>query len=74
MNWRGIEQGRRNREAVRAYFSTHLCATKVECAKELGLSVMAVGRHVEAIRAEWIESRSESNKVKPEEGCGHKLA
>lgn len=53
MNWRGIEQGKRNREAVRAFFTAHLCATNVECAKALGLSVMAVGRHVEAIRAEW---------------------
>ena len=53
MNWRGIEEGRRNREAVRAFFTAHLCATNVECSKALGLSIMAVGRHVEAIRAEW---------------------
>lgn len=47
------EVGRKNREDVRFYFMTHLCATNVECSKALGLNIMVVGRDVKAIRAEW---------------------
>lgn len=46
-----------NYRAVHIYFSTHLCATQAECAKALGLSVMAVNRHVRAIRSAWKGSR-----------------
>jgi len=42
-----------NRTAVRRWFEEHLCGTQRECAAALGLSVMAVGRHVREIRAEW---------------------
>lgn len=49
----GDEIGRKNREAVREWFRTHLGGTQVECAADLGLSVMAVNRHVKAIRREW---------------------
>lgn len=45
--------GDRNRERVRHYFATHLCATRIECATSLGLNSCVVGRHVKAIRAEW---------------------
>lgn len=45
--------GIRNRQRVREFFATHLCATQVECAKVLGLSRGVVGDHVKAIRAEW---------------------
>lgn len=53
MNWRQIELGEENREAVRRFFQQHLCATQTECAKALGISAMAVNRHVRSIRAEW---------------------
>lgn len=48
-----IEVGRDNLAAVRAFMATHLCATQRECADALGLSVMAVNRHVQTIRSEW---------------------
>ena len=48
-----IEVGRDNLAAVRAFMASHLCATQRECAEALGLSVMAVNRHVKEIRAEW---------------------
>lgn len=54
-NWKQVDLGRENLAAVREYFSSHLCATNRECAAALGLSVMAVGRHVKTIRAEWTE-------------------
>ncbi len=49
----GYEIGRKNKERVRQYFQEHLCATNRECAAALGMSEMAVGRHVAAIRSEW---------------------
>lgn len=49
----GYAIGHENREAVRLFFMTHLCATNRECAAALGLSECAVGRHVSALRAEW---------------------
>lgn len=49
-----LELGRANLERVRTYFREHLCATNRECAQALGLGVMAVGRHVKMIRAEWL--------------------
>lgn len=49
----GHEIGRENLEAVREFFAAHLCATQAECARALGLSVMAVNRHVRTIRSEW---------------------
>lgn len=56
MNHAQIELGRENFEAVRKWFSDHLCGTQVECAKALGLSAMAVNRHVRTIRSEWKRS------------------
>lgn len=53
MNHKQVELGEENREAVRKWFACHLCGTQRECAKDLGLSDMAVNRHVRAIRAEW---------------------
>jgi hypothetical protein len=49
----GREIGRTNREAVRAYFLSHVGVTNTEVAAALGLSVTAVGRHVKTLRAEW---------------------
>jgi DNA invertase Pin-like site-specific DNA recombinase len=45
--------GDENREAIERFFREHLCATQRECAEALGLSDMAVNRHVKAIRAGW---------------------
>ncbi|SDW77641.1 hypothetical protein [Roseicitreum antarcticum] len=42
-----------NRKEVRQWFRDHPCGTQSECARALGLSSMAVSRHVRAIRAEW---------------------
>lgn len=47
------QQGDANREAVRAYFLSHLGCTVTECAQALGLGRAAVSRHVSALRAEW---------------------
>jgi DNA-binding Lrp family transcriptional regulator len=49
----GYRIGKNNLDEVRRYFETHLCATQTECAEYLGLSPMAVNRHVKKIRAEW---------------------
>jgi hypothetical protein len=49
----GAREGRINREAVRQFFVTHIGCTNLECAKALGLSAMAVGRHVVTLRKEW---------------------
>ncbi len=49
----GAAIGQDNREAVRAYFLAHVGCTNVECAKALGLSVMAVGRYMKTLRREW---------------------
>ncbi|CUA89808.1 Bacterial regulatory protein, arsR family [Chelatococcus sambhunathii] len=46
-------QGAANREAVRAFFVTHVGCTVTECAQALGLGRAAVSRHVSALRAEW---------------------
>ena len=56
----GEQRGHHNLQKVREWFFTHLCGTQAECAEDLGLSVMAVSRHVKTIRAEW---RAESNQT-----------
>lgn len=53
MNWRQVEKGETNREAVRCLLKAHLGISRTEIAEILGLSKMAVTRHVTAIRAEW---------------------
>lgn len=47
------ELGEENYRRVREYFRTHLCATQRECSEALGLSIMAVNRHVARIRDGW---------------------
>lgn len=42
-----------NRARVRDFLRRYIGATNRECADALGLSELAVGRHVRAIRAEW---------------------
>lgn len=57
MNHKQIELGQDNLEAVEEFFRTHLCATQRECSEALGLSAMAVNRHVKTIRAGWRKKR-----------------
>lgn len=42
-----------NRARVRAWYRAHPGCTQKECAEALGLSVMAVNRHVKAMRDDW---------------------
>lgn len=49
----GWDIGKKNREAVRAYFVLHVGCTNRECAAALGLNVNAVGRHIKTLRAQW---------------------
>jgi hypothetical protein len=55
-NWKKVDEGEANCAAVQHFFATHLCCTQRECAEALGLSVMAVNRHVRTIRAKWRKS------------------
>ena len=50
---RGGDVGAHNYPIVKAWFVAHPCATNREAATALGLSEMAIGRHVKRIRAEW---------------------
>ena len=45
--------GDNNRDRIKTYMLEHIGATNVECSKAIGLSVMAVGRHIKGMRAEW---------------------
>ncbi|WP_296433234.1 hypothetical protein [Yoonia sp.] len=51
----GVALGAQNRRAVRMFLAAHLGAKKSDVARALGLSTMAAGRHVRAIRAEWAD-------------------
>lgn len=53
MNFKQVEVGRQNRNAVRALLSSCLGISRREIGEMLGLSPMAVTRHVAAIREEW---------------------
>ncbi len=53
MSGPGAAIGATNREAVRALLRERLGISRAEIAKFLGLSEMAVSRHVATIRAEW---------------------
>lgn len=54
--WRspGAKIGHENREAVRRFFAEHIGCTNRECGEALGLSAIAVGRHIETLRREWV--------------------
>lgn len=45
--------GDRNRADVISYMSGHIGATNDDCARSIGLSSAAVGRHIRTIKAEW---------------------
>ena len=49
--------GDKNRERVREFMTTHIGATNRECGKKLRLNETAVGRHIKAIRLEWLAKR-----------------
>lgn len=51
---RGGDVGQHNHALVRQWFIDHPCATNREAASALGLSEIAIGRHVRKIRAEWV--------------------
>ena len=53
MNLKQIALGMSNRAVIKALLSSHLGISRKEIAERLGLSQMAVTRHVTAIRAEW---------------------
>lgn len=63
MNTVQVNLGIENLERVRAFFKRHLCATQRECAEALGLSVMAVNRHVRAIRSEWKQGQALNSRT-----------
>lgn len=50
---RGGDVGAHNYPIVKAWFIAHPCGTNREAATALGLSAVAIGRHVKRIRAEW---------------------
>ena len=50
--------GTANRERVRKYMIEHLGATNRECGAAIGLSEMKVGKHIKAIREEWLLQES----------------
>ena len=50
-----------NRLRIRKFLREHLGATNRDVAKALGLSEMAVGRHVRALRAEWTNEDAEGH-------------
>lgn len=58
----GYQIGHDNREAVRTYFLSHVGCTNTECAAFLGLSVMAVGRHIKTLRREWSAADAQPSK------------
>jgi DNA-binding transcriptional regulator LsrR (DeoR family) len=52
----GKDLAEQNFTLVWLYYRDHLGCTRRECAEALGLSEMAVGRHVERLRREWLEA------------------
>lgn len=48
-----VDVGKANRQSVRAMLIGYPGISRVEIAEKLGLSKMAVTRHVTAIRSEW---------------------
>ena len=45
--------GERNRDLVDKFMRAHVGATNQECSHALGISAIAVGRHVATLKAEW---------------------
>lgn len=53
LNHAQIELGARNMARVEEWQRSHPWGTQSECAADLGLSIMAVNRHVKTLRDEW---------------------
>lgn len=74
----GVIIGAANRKRVRSWLISHPGGTNGECASALGLSAMAVGRHVKHIRAEWLaldplhleQTVTDSSALEAETVCG----
>lgn len=49
----GAALGEQNRKQVLDWFLSHPGGSKRECARQLGLSEMAVGRHCKILRRDW---------------------
>jgi hypothetical protein len=47
-------------ERIRTYFQTHLCASQKQCARDLGIDISTVRKHVALIRAEWRGNKNET--------------
>lgn len=45
------------RQRIVDYMTANPVARQQECARDLGLNVMTVSRHITALRAEWLEGR-----------------
>lgn len=54
-----IAYGEANRRSIEDYFKANPFATQQECARDLGLGVMAVSRHFRALRAERLAKAAE---------------
>lgn len=52
----------KNREKVKAYFTSNPFGRQSECAETLGLSPMTVSRHVQAIRRELQSKKRKKRK------------
>ncbi len=53
LNRTQIEAGKVNRLAIKQWAIIHPWGEQQECSRDLNLSLMAVNRHVKAIREEW---------------------
>lgn len=51
------DEAARTRMRILEYMTGNPVALQKECAKDLGLNVMTVSRHMTALRAEWLQSR-----------------
>ncbi len=69
----GYKIGHDNREGVRAWFLAHVGCTNVECAQALGLSVMAVGRHIKTLRREWQDGQEAVHLIKTRDVDGRTI-
>lgn len=48
------------RQRIVAYMVANPAARQQECARDLGLNVMTVSRHMTALRAEWLAERQKA--------------
>ncbi len=58
----GEAVGYLNLKRVREWYRTHRGGTQAECAAAVGLSVMAVNRHVKTLRSEWLGEQGQGGE------------